>query len=242
MKNIKVAGMLLGAVFAIGISAGGCTGGEAEEQVPTGSQEQESMEPGAEKEQQDAGPSSKGEAAQVAGQQTESVQQEPEHDFGNLREFEAVALDGSTFTQDGFADKDVTVINFWALSCGPCLAEMPALAEFGKALPDNVQLMTVCLDGGGYEEYVQYVVDQTGFEGTTLLYGDGDLLIFCRKLQYTPTTVLVDHEGNSVGYAIIGARDNLAESYTLCINSALSEMGKAEISADAGAESGTETE
>ena len=36
--------------------------------------------------------------------------------------------------------KDVTVINFWALSCGPCIVEMPDLAEFAGALPDNVQL------------------------------------------------------------------------------------------------------
>ena len=50
--------------------------------------------------------------------------------------------------------------------------------------------------------------------------------------QYTPTTVLVDSEGNTVGEAIIGGKENLAEFYTACINSALTDMGKDEISID----------
>ena len=75
-----------------------------------------------------------------------SIRQEPEYTFTNLNKFQAAALDGSEFTQDDFADRDVTVINFWALTCGPCIAEMPDLAAFAGALPDNVQVITVCLD------------------------------------------------------------------------------------------------
>lgn len=260
MKNKKVTALLLGAAFTFSICVTGCAGKEAGEEGLGESTEQGSIEQGgagqgsieqsgtgqgsAEQGGAEHGSTGQGSTEQGgtkqegAGQGAETAPQEDENPFSNLNEFQALALDGSTITQDDFLDKDITVINFWALSCGPCLAEMPDLAALEKALPDNIQLMTVCLDGNGNEEYVEYVLDQTGFEGMTLLAGDGDLLVLCQELQYTPTTVLVDSEGNTVGEAIIGGKENLAEFYTACINSALTDMGKDEISI--GTESDTE--
>ena len=45
-----------------------------------------------------------------------------------LGSFQAVTLDGGTFTQADIAGKDVTIINFWGTFCAPCIAEMPDLA------------------------------------------------------------------------------------------------------------------
>ena len=39
--------------------------------------------------------------------------------FRSLKDFSAVTLEGEAFTVDDIAAKDVTVINFWALSCPP---------------------------------------------------------------------------------------------------------------------------
>ncbi len=122
------------------------------------------------------------------------------------------------------------MINFWALSCRPCIAEMPDLAELEKALPDNVQLITVCLDGGGSEELVEYVLEESGFEGITLVWGDGDLVTLSSELRYTPTTVFVDAEGNMAGDIVVGGKENLSEFYSQRINDILTGMGKAEIS------------
>ncbi len=155
--------------------------------------------------------------------------QEKEEGLSLLKSFEAECLDGSTFTQDNLAEKDVTVINFWSLTCGPCIREMPEIAEFEKSLPDNVQLITVCLDGTDAADIVKDVLEEAGYEGITLLNGDGDFIMTCSAIMYTPTTVLVDSEGTMLGGAIIGGRDNLAEVYLEAINSALKEMGKEEI-------------
>lgn len=156
-------------------------------------------------------------------------EQETDAGLSLLKSFEANCLDGSTFTQDDLAEKDVTVINFWALTCGPCIREMPEIAEFEKSLPDNVQLITVCLDGADAEDIVKDVLEEAGYEGITLLDGDGDFAMTCRAIMYTPTTVLVDSEGTMLGDAIIGGRDNLAEVYLEAVNSALKGMGKEEI-------------
>lgn len=169
-------------------------------------------------------------------QDTEPVQSGEEEttgtaaELGSLRAFTAGTLDGTTFTQEDIAAKDVTIVNFWALTCGPCIVEMPDLASFAKALPDNVQLLTVCLDGSGSEETVREVLTGAGFEGVTLISGDGDLAALAGNLMYTPTTVLADAEGNLVGDEIIGRQEDLSGIYLAAVNAALAADGKAEIS------------
>ena len=150
--------------------------------------------------------------------------------LGSLKSFSAGTLDGGSFTQDDIAAKDVTVINFWSLTCGPCIVEMPDLAAFAKALPDNVQVVTVCLDGRGNEDIAESILAEAGFEGATLISGDGDLITLCGNLQYTPTTLIVDSEGGLVGNAIIGGQKDLSKTLLAAVNGALKMSGKAEIS------------
>ncbi len=150
--------------------------------------------------------------------------------LGSLASFSARTLEGELFTQEDIAAKDVTVVNFWSLTCGPCIAEMPDLAEFSKALPDNVQVVTVCLDGSGNEERVEEVLEWADLGADTLIAGDGDLQSLCGNLMYTPTTVFVDSEGNLVGDAVIGGQSDLDEVFLEAVNRVLTAGGKDEIS------------
>ncbi len=150
--------------------------------------------------------------------------------LGSLVEFSAETLDGAVFTQEDIQNKDVTVINFWALTCGPCIAEMPDLAAFEKSLPDNVQVVTVCFDGAWSKEETQELLEECGFEGVTLIAFEGDLYDLCRNIQYTPTTVVVDSEGNLIGDSIIGRQADLSGTYLEAVNTVLRAGGKDEIS------------
>ena len=153
--------------------------------------------------------------------------------LGSLQSFTALTLDGESFTQDDLAAKDITVLNFWALTCRPCIAEMPDLAAFAGALPDNVQVITVCLDGAGNEETVQSVLDGAGFTGVTLVAGDGDLVDLAWNVIYTPTTVCADSEGKLIGKTIIGGQRDLEGTLLTAVNEVLKDGGKAEISLEA---------
>ena len=93
-----------------------------------------------------------------------------------------------------------------------------------------MQVVTVCLDGAWDEEATRTVLSGAGFDGVTLLSGDGDFLALCSSLMYTPTTVFVDSEGTLLGDAIIGAQEDLSGTFLRGINTALAESGKAEIS------------
>ena len=150
--------------------------------------------------------------------------------LGSLQSFTALTLDGESFTQDDLAAKDITVLNFWALTCPPCIAEMPELASFAGALPDNVQMVTVCLDGSGNEEMVSSILDEAGFSGVTLVAGDGDLAALAGNLMYTPTTLVADSAGTLMGDPIIGGQRDLSGTYLEAINQVLTAGGKDEIS------------
>lgn len=202
----RILAMTLSAILALGVLAG-CGGGNAPEPpADTAQPENTAQSEDTARDGQDAGTG-----------------------LGTLASFTAGTLDGGTFTQDDIMAKDVTVINFWALSCGPCIVEMPDLAEFAGALPDNVQLVTVCLDGNGNEDTAREVLEKAGFEGVTLISGSGDLLDLSRNLMYTPTTVFVDGEG-LVADAVIGGQEDLSGTFLAAVNAVLEGSGKAEIS------------
>lgn len=161
--------------------------------------------------------------------QSSESQQVEERGFGALKSFQARTLEGDTFTQEDLAEKDVTAINFWSLTCGPCIVEMPDIAAFAKSLPDCAGMITVCLDGSMDAESAKAILKDAGYEGITLVSGDGDFQNMCDAVQYTPTTIIVDQEGNVVGEAIIGGREDLAGVYTDAMNKALKAMGKEEL-------------
>lgn len=168
-----------------------------------------------------------GSIASSASVQTDA----PENKSGitSPNSFTAVTLDGGEYTADDFSEADVTVINIWSTTCGPCIREMPEIAEYEKTLPDNIKLITWCLDGAYDSEYTKELLSSLGYEGITLIGGDGDLEKMYFDIMYTPTTLFVDSDGNIVGEALIGSPEKLAETYTELINKTLKALGKEEM-------------
>lgn len=121
--------------------------------------------------------------------------------------FSTEDLEGNTVTDDIFSQADVTVVNFWGTYCGPCINEMPDLAEWSEAMPENVQIVGVIVDVDSAEsdEYAsaQQIAEQTGVKYTNLMAAEG-LYDIISELVGVPTTFLVDKDGNIVGDAIVG--------------------------------------
>lgn len=153
-----------------------------------------------------------------------------QNDLPDLLSFTAKTLDGQVFTAEGFAAADVTVINIWSTTCGPCIREMPDIASYADSLPDNVQLMTWCLDAeySPDADKISGFLTDCNFDGITLTAGDGDLQALYNSLQYTPTTVFVDSSGYMIGEPVIGAVD-ISTVYTQHINEVLEYLGKDKI-------------
>jgi peroxiredoxin len=64
-------------------------------------------------------------------------------------DFSMKDLRGATVTLESLRGK-VVVLNFWTKTCGPCLEEMPEIAELAKVLRDrsDVVVVTVSVDEG----------------------------------------------------------------------------------------------
>ena len=156
----------------------------------------------------------------------EEKEKKAENALPDLHAFTAQTLDGGTFSEKDLAEKDLTVINIWQTTCAPCIEEMPELASLAASLPDNVSLITWCLDGMDAKETVEEIMKESGFANPTIVSGDGDLTKLYRSLMYTPTTVALDAAGNMVGEPLIGSPNNAKEAYKDYINQALKEIGK----------------
>ena len=149
-----------------------------------------------------------------------------ENALPDLHAFTAQTLDGGTFSEKDLAAKDLTVINIWQTTCPPCIEEMPELASLAASLPDNVSLITWCLDGLDEKETVDEIMKESGFANPTVISGDGDLTQLYRALMYTPTTVALDADGNMVGEPLIGSPEDAEKAYKDYINQALKAIGK----------------
>jgi thiol-disulfide isomerase/thioredoxin len=62
-------------------------------------------------------------------------------------DFELPSLTGGSFRLSSLRGKAV-ILNFWTKTCGPCLEEMPSLAELGKVVQgrSDVSLVTISTD------------------------------------------------------------------------------------------------
>ena len=126
----------------------------------------------------------------------------------NMPEFSTTDMDGNKVTNDIFTDYDLTVVNFWATYCNPCIDELPELAEWKKELPDNVNLigLLVNVDEKGSDQYklAEKIIKETGADYQHLLATEefDDLI---SDLVGVPTTFFVDSTGKIIGEPFAGA-------------------------------------
>ena len=126
----------------------------------------------------------------------------------NMPEFSTTDMDGNKVTNDIFAEYDLTVVNFWATYCNPCIDELPELAEWKKELPDNVNLigLLVDVDEKGSDQYklAEKIIKETGADYQHLIATEefDDMI---SNLVGVPTTFFVDSTGKIIGEPFAGA-------------------------------------
>ncbi len=112
------------------------------------------------------------------------------------------------------AGNKVTMINFWGTFCGPCINEMPYLAELEKKYRDKgFEILGVTTDATDYEKGglmpevlkdADDIVAETGVE-YSICYASLDLVQYT-QLQAVPTTLFVDERGNLLTDPMVGSR------------------------------------
>ena len=133
-------------------------------------------------------------------------------DGGSLGEFSLEDVNGETYTQEMFADHDLTMINVFTTWCSPCIREIPDLEKLSKEMEDQgVQVVGIVLDvaGNADEETIEkakLLAEKTGAAYPFLIPDAGYLNGRLAGISAVPETFFADKEGNIVGETYSGSR------------------------------------
>ena len=109
----------------------------------------------------------------------------------------------SSYTNGTFSSADargkILVINFWYVSCGVCIDEMPDLEELNKMYGDDIVVLALHKDNDE-QSYAQAFIDSKRWSSYTTIFGkdlSGDQLYnMCAKdFGAYPVTVVLDQDG-----------------------------------------------
>ncbi len=140
--------------------------------------------------------------------------------------FSTVTTAGEEVTEVIFADYDLTMVNIWATWCSPCVNEMGELQELYEGLEANVNIISICYDGGSETDLANTIFSENGVEFMALIPDSEIETNIISSIQYFPTTIFVDSEGNIVGSRLEGApSSNVVETYNAYIEDALYSIG-----------------
>ncbi len=138
--------------------------------------------------------------------------------------FTTTSVYGDSISDTVFSDYDLTMVNIWATWCPPCIGEMAELEEVYQSLPENVNMITLCEDGGRETDLAIEVLEENGCTFDALIVNEELLQGFMTNVQAFPTTVFVDRDGNVFGEKIEGAPTDPVTYYLDAIDTAMGEL------------------
>ena len=134
---------------------------------------------------------------------------------GDKISFSSQDLSGAAVTDSLFAKNKLTMVNVWGTFCGPCIREMPDLAELNKEYKDKgfeiVGIPIDIVDRTGNilprtKASGESIIAQTGANYTHIVPNKAMLSGFLKYIQVVPTTLFVDSEGTLVDTVYLGSR------------------------------------
>lgn len=139
-----------------------------------------------------------------------------------LKKMKAKDMEGNEVTADIFKKYDITAVNIWATWCSPCVKELPDIAKLYKELPENANIISVCMDGKEESDTAKEVLKTANAEFVTIK-GDAKLRdgVFGSVISF-PTTVFIDKEGKVIGEPFISSGNK--ETYRALIEEKLNAV------------------
>ncbi len=135
--------------------------------------------------------------------------------FFSVGEFSTRDVEGQAYTQEMFAEYDLTMVNAFTTWCTPCVNEIPDLQKLWEEMKDQgVNVVGIVLDsvdglGNANAEAIEkakILAESTKAAYPFLLPDAGYLNGRLSEINAVPETFFVDKEGNIVGETYSGSR------------------------------------
>ena len=127
----------------------------------------------------------------------------PEEGDGDVLTFSAVDQYGAVMDTASLSEYDLTVVNYWAYWCGPCLDEMPSFETLHGEYP-NVLFLGVSTDNA------MPAMTEAAMLATGITYSvippEGDIAELAAAMKVIPVTALYGRDGRQIGEEIVGSK------------------------------------
>ena len=118
--------------------------------------------------------------------------------------FSLTTLTGETIDDSIISNNKLTMVNYWATWCGPCVGEIPDLQKIQDEYAGNgFSIIGVLIGDEDYDGARQFMSD-TGVTYPVVL-PEGVFLTLASDIQAIPTTMFFDSNGQQVGETQIGS-------------------------------------
>ena len=126
-----------------------------------------------------------------------------------VRPFSASDLNGRIVDNAFFANQRLTMVNVWGTFCGPCIREMPDLAQLPGEFPStDFAILGVIADtpDASNEATARQLTGSTGVTYTNVIPDRSITTEMLADVSVVPTTFFVDRTGTVVGEVLTGSR------------------------------------
>lgn len=126
----------------------------------------------------------------------ESPESEIPKELIKAPDFSLADINGKRFDLSDFKGKYV-YMDIWATWCGPCKVQIPFMKELEKQFHDApIYFVSVSLDKLEDKPIWEKMVRENQMSGVQLFAGREDNFGFDYKIEYIPTFIILDKEGN----------------------------------------------
>ncbi|WP_291115884.1 TlpA family protein disulfide reductase [Empedobacter sp. UBA7248] len=126
----------------------------------------------------------------------ESPESEIPKELIKAPDFSLADINGKRFDLSDFKGKYV-YMDIWATWCGPCKVQIPFMKELEKQFHDApIHFVSVSLDKLEDKPIWEKMVRENQMAGVQLFAGREDNFGFDYKIEYIPTFIILDKEGN----------------------------------------------